>query len=173
MSEEIALAAADMVEIARLRAELEQMRAEITEARTVACALDTETLVEAINDLVREEDTSNSAYHQMHTLYWKEAKPEITRLRAALAQAEVDRDAARRWARAWKQAAKSIQAWHVFTHRLAVGRSSRVVKLERELAVEKAKRTFLVRVLRRSEQMRREAKRRLAQVCALIERAGV
>lgn len=98
---------------------------------------------------------------------------ELARLRAALTQADAERDEARRWARAWKQAAHAQRMWANVFQRAWHASGKRLDAACRELATEKAKRAFVVRCLHRSEQMRREAKRRLAQVCALIKRAGV
>jgi len=91
MSEEANGAAGLVAEIERLRTALEKAQSEIAEARDILQAADTETLLDAARDLVREEETSNGACKLLHTRYWKEAQPEIDRLRAqfALAQTEI------------------------------------------------------------------------------------
>lgn len=64
--------------------QLAAARAEIDAAREILGALENETLVHAAEDLVREEKTSNEAYHTIHALYWKEAVPAIATLQAQL-----------------------------------------------------------------------------------------
>jgi hypothetical protein len=65
------------------------LTAEIEQARQILGALENETLIEAANDIVREEQTSNEAYHKIHARYWKEAMPALDALsRAARAVVE-------------------------------------------------------------------------------------
>jgi len=88
MSEEANGAAGLVAEIERLRTALEKAQSEIAEARDILHAADTETLADAARDIVREEETSNGAYQLLHTRYWKEAQPELDRLRQQIAAAE-------------------------------------------------------------------------------------
>ena len=67
---------------------------------------------------------------------------EIVRLRAELTQA-------RRWARVWKAAAHHERMWANILQRHHYADRKRLAEFRRELAVEKAKRTLLARVLRK------------------------
>lgn len=71
----------DLTEVLRGRT------AEIEEARAILGAIDNETLVEAARDLVREYETTNEAYHNIHARYWKEAIPRIGAFESAIDQA--------------------------------------------------------------------------------------
>lgn len=57
-----------------------ELESEINQAREILSALDDETLIQAATDLVREYETTNEAYHNIHARYWKEAMPRIKEL---------------------------------------------------------------------------------------------